>query len=183
MPFLLYQWGGWERGGFPPLYPPPLLASVGPQPGATAPCDLGCKCDVGHCLGISKGRPCHIRTDTYPLISTRCVNARAMIYFEPPSVERKKRVFMGWILGWVYWDPHARPEVALMLPLDHATKAPQDQVMVCFVSRVPEGCILEQTAVRPKDVVQGQCQDFGIAVGIAIAVIVERRGGPLEGPV
>ena len=83
----------------------------------------------------------------------------------------------------VYWDPHARPEVALMLPLDHATKAPKDQVMVCFLSRFPEGCILEQTAVRPKDVVQGRCQDCGIAIWIAIAVIVERRGSPLEGPV
>ena len=90
---------------------------------------------------------------------------------------------MGWLLGWLYLDPHARPEVALMLPLDHATKATQDQIMLCFVYRVPEGCILEHTAVRPKDVVQGQCQDCGISVGVSIAVIVERRGDPLEVPV
>ena len=71
----------------------------------------------------------------------------------------------------------------MMLPLGHSTKAPQDQVMVCFVSSFPEGCNVEQMAVRPKDVVQGRCQCCGIAVGIAIFVIVEIRGGPLEGPV
>ena len=81
---------------------------------------------------------------------------------------------MGWLLGWLDWEPHARPEVVLMIPLDHDTKAPQDQVMVCVVPRVPEGCILEQTAVYPKDVIQGRCQDCGIDVGIAVVVIVKR---------
>ena len=133
-------------------------------------------------MGISKGRPLHLRTDMYPLISTRCVNSCALIYCELPYVERENRVFMGWLLGWVYRNPHAQPEVALLLPLDHATKAPEDLVMVCVVSRVPEGFILEQTAVRHKDVVQGRCQDCGISVGIAIVVIVERQEGPPEGP-
>ena len=82
---------------------------------------------------------------------------------------------MGWLIGWVYWNPHAQPDVPLMLPLVHVTKAPQYQVMVCVVSGVPEGYILEQTAVHPKDVVQGRCQDCGIDVRIAIVVIVERR--------
>ena len=70
----------------------------------------------------------------------------------------------------------------MMLPLGHSTKAPQDQVMVCVFSRVPEVCILEQMAVHPKDVVQGRCQDCGIGVWIAVFVIIKRQEGPLEGP-
>ena len=124
-PCLIYQGGGRARGGFPPLYPPPLIDSVGPQPRAIAPCNLGCKGNVGHCMGISKGRPWHLRTDIYPLISTRRAQDCALISWAPPSVSRKNRVFMGWLLGWAYWEPHARPEVEFMLPLGHSTKASQ----------------------------------------------------------
>ena len=50
--------------------------------------------------------------------------------------------------------------------------------MVCVVPGVPYGYILEQTAVRPNDVFQGQCQDCGIdaeIVVIVVVVIVERQ--------
>ena len=57
--------------------------------------------------------------------------------------------------------------------------------MVCVVSGVPYGYILEQTVVRPKDILQGQCQDCGIDINIVViivVVIVKIQEGPLEGP-
>ena len=87
------------------------------------------------------------------------------------------------MVGGKEWDLRAQPKVALVVLQGHTTEAPQDQALVGVVHGAPDGQNLEHTAVRPKDVVQGQCQDCGIAVGIAISVIVERLGGPLEGPV
>ena len=48
-------------------------------------------------------------------------------------------------------DLHARPEVELVLPLGCATEAPQDQLVVRILPGVPEGNILEQAVVYPKD--------------------------------
>ena len=41
-----------------------------------------------------------------------------------------------------------------MLPQDHAAEAPKEQVVVQVMPGVPEGEILEQTAVCTKDVVR-----------------------------
>ena len=66
----------------------------------------------------------------------------------------EKRIFVGWLFGWVDWDSHAQPKVALMFPLGHTAEAPQDQGMVCVVPGIPDDHILEQTAVHLKDVVR-----------------------------
>ena len=64
-------------------------------------------------------------------------------------------------------------------------RQPQYQVILCVVPVVPYSYILEQMVVRPKDVLQVQCQDCGIDVNIiviVVVVIVERKEGPPEGP-
>ena len=48
----------------------------------------------------------------------------------------------------------APTEAVLMLPLGCTVEAPQDQVVVYIVPGVPDGSILEQTAVCTKYVVQ-----------------------------
>ena len=69
------------------------------------------------------------------------------------SEESEHSVLSGRPLGGVEREPSARTKVVLMLPLGYATEAPQDQVVVYIVPGVPDGDILEQTAVRPQNVV------------------------------
>ena len=45
------------------------------------------------------------------------------------------------------------PEVALMLPQCYAKNVPQNQVVFRAVLGIPDGKILENTAVYPKDVI------------------------------
>ena len=47
----------------------------------------------------------------------------------------------------------APPEVVLVLPLGGAIETPQNNVMLCVVSRVPDRYVLEQTSVCTKDLV------------------------------
>ena len=70
---------------------------------------------------------------------------------------------MGRPLGWVYWEPHARPKVALMLPQGHATEAPKDQVVVGVVTGVPDGQILKQTVLQINDVLRPGPHHFSTA--------------------
>ena len=60
---------------------------------------------------------------------------------------------MEWLLGGIGWELCARPKVGLVLPQDHSAEVPQDHVVVGVVPRVPDGHILEQMTVHPKDVV------------------------------
>ena len=86
------------------------------------------------------------------------------------------------LIGWEDWEPHARPEVALMLPLGHAAEVPYYKVMVCVVPGVTDSYILEQTTARTKDVVQSRYQDFVIDIRITVVVIIQVQEGPPEGP-
>ena len=61
---------------------------------------------------------------------------------------------MGWLLGWVEWEPCARPKVVFIIPKGHYTEAPQDQVVVGVVPGVLDGHILEHTSVGPNDLVR-----------------------------
>ena len=31
---------------------------------------------------------------------------------------------MGWMLGWLEWEPHAQPNIVLILPLGYVEEAP-----------------------------------------------------------
>ena len=76
----------------------------------------------------------------------RCIGQRL------PEVG-KYIVLMGWTLGGIKWELHARHELALMLLQCHSKEATQDHVVVSDVPGVLDGYILEQTTVCPKDVV------------------------------
>ena len=60
---------------------------------------------------------------------------------------------MGQTLGVIDWEPHAQPEVALVLPQSRAKKAPQDHAIVCVVIGFPEYHILVQMTFCTNDVV------------------------------
>ena len=62
-------------------------------------------------------------------------------------------VLVKWTFRGIKWEPHARPEVALILHQGHAVESPQYHVVVVAVSGVLEGHILEQTAVLLHDVI------------------------------
>ena len=51
-------------------------------------------------------------------------------------------------------DPHAPPELALVLPPEGGVETPQNHVMVCVMSRFPDGNILDQTAVCSENLVR-----------------------------
>ena len=62
-------------------------------------------------------------------------------------------VLLGWTLGVIEWETRARHEVALVIPQGRSVEAPQYHLVVGVVSGVPDGHILEQMIVRPKDIV------------------------------
>ena len=61
---------------------------------------------------------------------------------------------MGWPIWGLEWETRVIPKVALVLPQGHNAEAPRDQVVVGVVPVVPDGHILEQMEVHPKDVVR-----------------------------